>query len=267
MLRSISLLCLLLTGAATHASAQTIATSFEVASVKLHGSAPNGGIGYRNGKYAAENLTLRTIISNAYDVRTNDLVSGGPGWLDSARYDIEGKVDDASATLLDKMPLNEREAAANRMLRSLLEQRFALKVREGTKDQPIYEMVVAKDGFKPKPVDESTALAPQNGPDGKPIPVYRWEQWPGKIVAHAATMEMLATQLQGGAGRRVVDKTGISGSYAFTLTWSPEEMQNGNGGERSLFTALAEELGVRLQSAKAPERTLVVEAIEKPTEN
>jgi|SRR5579863_3985061 len=151
------------------------------------------------------------------------------------------------------------------MLQALLKDRFKLTLRHETKDAPIYELVVAKGGSK---IQEDTASRQRIALTG-----------PGKLVAQKAPLALFAVFLGTLAGHPVVDKTGLPSTYAFTLNWTPAVGEGGLPGPPrpdvappdsngpSLFTALQEQLGLRLQSAKGPVESLVIEGAEKPTEN
>jgi uncharacterized protein (TIGR03435 family) len=151
------------------------------------------------------------------------------------------------------------------MLQALLKDRFQLVLRHETKDAPVYELVVAKGG--PKMQEDTTSPRQRIGVTGG-----------GKIMAEKSSTAALAGLLGGiVTGRPVVDKTGLASTYKFTLQWTPAVGERGllpspdaapldpNG--PSLFSALQEQLGLRLQSAKGPVDSLVIEKAEKPTEN
>ena len=252
MLRSLVPACVLL-------SASAWAQSFEAASIKpsppmspdrpIMGFQSPGG-----GRLNTSNTSLRMLITYAYDVKDFQ-VSGGPGWANTERYDIVAR-GDASAS----------RPQVRLMLQALLKDRFQLAVRHETKDAPIYELVVAKGGLK---LQEDTDSPRQR--------IARTGA--GKIVAQKTPLAMLADVLQMVAGRPVVDKTGLASPYKFMLEWTPDPGETMLPGlprpdapppvsdGPSLFTALQEQLGLRLQSAKGPVDSLVIEAAEKPSEN
>jgi uncharacterized protein (TIGR03435 family) len=187
-------------------------------------------------------------------------IAGWPAWSTSAQYDIEAKMDDDTAAALQK--LSEKQQATRRqlMLRSLLADRFNLKVQYEIKTLPIYELVVAKGGSKLK-----ESHASETNTNGI-----------GRLTAQAMPMADLALILTIQVNRIVVDKTGLTGQYDFALRWTPDpggEPPDGSGslpeGDSgpSIFTALQEQLGLRLESTKAPVQVLVIDHIERPTEN
>jgi uncharacterized protein (TIGR03435 family) len=252
MLRTFVSACALL-------SASAGAQSFEVASIKLSQpvSAERQISGFQTpggGRLNTSATSLRMLITFAYNVKDFQL-SGGPGWANSEMYDIVAKADG-----------NATPPQLRLMLQTLLKDRFKLALRHETKDAPIYELVVAKGGSK---IQEDTASARARlGMTG-----------PGKLIAQKASLAMFAPVLGTLAGRPVVDKTGLASTYTFNLEWTPavgEGGLTGPGGPDvappdssgpSLFTALQEQLGLRLQSAKGPIESLVIEGAEKPSEN
>jgi uncharacterized protein (TIGR03435 family) len=240
-------------------SASAGAQSFEVASIKpsppaspdrqIAGvQAPGGG---RLNTFSA---SLRMLIMFAYNVKDFQ-VSGGPRWANSETYDIVAKGDG-----------NVTRPQLRLMLQALLKDRFKLALRHETKDAPIYELVVAKGGSK---IQEDTASARQR--------IARTGA--GTVIAQKASLAMFAELLGTITGRPVVDKTALPSTYSFKLDWTPEVGERGLPGPArpdvvppdsngpSLFTALQEQLGLRLQSAKGPVESLVIEEAEKPTEN
>jgi bla regulator protein blaR1 len=255
MVRTLVSACMLL-------SASAGAQSFEAASIKPSQPAsadrqiigfqtPGGG---RGGRLNTFSTTLRMLITYAYNVKDFQ-VSGGPGWANSETFDIVAKGDG-----------NSTPPQLRLMLQTLLKDRFKLALRHESKDAPIYELVVAKGGSK---IQEDTLSDRQRiGMTGA-----------GKVVAQRASMAMFAELLGRLSGRPVVDKTGLPSTYTFKLDWTPEVGEEGLPGPArpdvvppdsngpSLFTALQEQLGLRLQSAKGPVESLVIEEAEKPTEN
>jgi len=250
MLRSFVSACMLL-------SASAGAQSFEVASIKpsppaspdrpISGFQTPGG-----GRLNTLSTPLRMLITFAYNVKDFQ-VSGGPGWANSESYDIVAKVDG-----------NATRPQLKLMLQALLKDRFKLELRHEAKDAPIYELVVAKGGSK---IEEDTASARQRiAMTGR-----------GKILAPNASLESFAGLLGTLTERPVVDKTGLPSTYTFKLDWTPDVGEGGlparpdvappDSNGPSLFTALQEQLGLRLQSAKGPVESLVIEKAEKPTEN
>jgi bla regulator protein BlaR1 len=235
----------------------TAPKEFEVASIKP--SAP-GGRGIRvqiapGGRLDAGNITVKFLIQQAYNVKDFQ-ISGGPGWINSERYDLVAKADGDVGRMEQIRPL----------IQKLLADRFQLTIHRDTKELPIYALVVGKNGSKLK---ESAA----NGP-GPQIRMGR-----GLINGQGMDMGMLANQLSQAIGRTVLDKTDLKGQYDIKLEFTPEDGPGrgpGDGPEAapppdtagpSIFTALQEQLGLKLESSKGPVQIIVIDRIEKPTEN
>jgi uncharacterized protein (TIGR03435 family) len=223
---------------------------FEVASIKPHGGpiTVSGGP-FSSGprvRYVAVKLT--DLVTEAYGVRYEQ-VSGAPGWGDGpagARYDIEAKAEG------DAKPAKEQ---LQQMLQSLLAERFRLKVRRETADTPIYALVLAKGGSKLKAVDKGEGVRVRASGTS--------QRMDGKT-----TMEFLARQLSISAGRLVVDRTGLTGDYEYTLEWTPDSAAAPDDSPSvSIFTAVQEQLGLKLEPAKAQVEMLIIEHAEMPAEN
>jgi uncharacterized protein (TIGR03435 family) len=237
----------LLAACAVFAQAQNERPAYEAASVKLNtsgggGSTSNGS----KGQVLMVNQTLKRLIERAYTVKPFQV--SGPDWMENIRFDIAAKYP--PDTKSDDRPL---------MLRTLLEDRFKLAVHRETKDLPGYSLVVAKGGFKLKPVE----------PGGEE------EQSRGGTVQTLTAKKMSMAELADFVARRlgvsVADKTGIDGVYDIELRWSSED-ENANVTDPSelpsLFSALQETLGLRLAPQKVPVEIVVVDHVERvPIEN
>jgi uncharacterized protein (TIGR03435 family) len=235
------------------------AQSFEAASIKPSqpASADRQVSGFQTpggGRLNTLSTSLRMLVMFAYDVKDFQ-VSGGPGWANSEAYDIVAKAEG-----------NATRPQLRLMLQALLKDRFRLELRHETKDAPVYELVVAKGG--PKIQEDTTSPRQRIAITGV-----------GKLMAQKALLAAFAQFLETIAGRPVVDKTGLPSTYTFTLEWTPAVGEGGLPGPAqlpvaplesngpSLFTALQEQLGLRLQPAKGSVESLVIEKAEKPTEN
>lgn len=267
----------LITVIAAHPQAQSdpdVSFSFEVASVKPNRSdSIEPEWKFQGGRFTARNVTLKALISTAYGAAEQPLadfqISGGPSWLASDRFDIVAKGASESAP-----SPNVLTRAALGMLRSLLEDRFQLKTHYETKDMPIFAMVRANvDG----------ALGPGLRPSA-PGTAVGGRVFPGNLSAKGLTMTEIVSGLarfMPGVSRIVVDRTGLSGSFDLDLTWTPDQAPQGAGGAAgdlsaaprvdptgpSLFTALREQLGLRLESTRGPVKTLIIDRVQKPTED
>jgi uncharacterized protein (TIGR03435 family) len=195
----------------------------------------------------------------------------------SDRYDLEAKMTAEDAADFQKLSPDEMKKRRAQMLRTLLEDRFHLQTHFVTKEVPTYELVVARGGPRLKNAATDTEEHVRKGPDGKPIMGVMWFL-KDSLSAQGYTIASLANMLSQpftGVGRPVIDKTGLTGAYNFTLDWSPQ-MKAGPGGlaiasapsedATSIFTAL-QELGLKLQPATGLEQTIVINHVERPSAN
>ena len=225
--------------------------AFEVASVKPADPAARRGIDFRispGGLLRATNVTVVNLINQAYSLKHYQL-SGGPGWLDSARFDIDAKAAGD--------PSREQMMA---MLQSLLADRFQLKVHWESREQSIYALLAAKGGPKLQPPKkDDLPAAVRIGFSGSAGDKKTYVLW-----GHKASLAMIAANL-GEAERPVFDRTGIQGEFDFRLEFAADDSKPEDG--PSLFTAIQEQLGLRLESAKGPVQTLIVDHAGKPSVN
>jgi len=249
--------------------------SFEVASVKPNKSSdrrpkeeffPN--------RYVGTNVTMRTLIHAAYGIPNpygqRYYLKGGPDWLDSERFDVEGKVEDGA--LPPTLSAKDRNDQIRLMLQTLLADRFQLNVHHEIKEVPIYEMVVAKNGPKLQKATEDRECPG--------IPVGS-TACPGRftggmrtgLMAKAVDLSELAQFLSAIADRPILNKTGIPGLFDITTTPfkpAPGSRIEGNADPETIptiFTMLPEQLGLKLESAKGPVEVLVIDHVERPSEN
>lgn len=272
-------------------AAAACAQKFEVASVKAnHAADPRVMIQVRpGGRFVTENTSLKMLLAFAYGVKQYQL-TGLPGWAESDRYDINAKAENVTpeeAAPMTKMPsqteMEERQKKLRAMLQDLLADRFGLKVHRETKEMPVYALVVAKGGTKllASNPDAPPLVEPPPGRGGdSPKPPFRaslMRMGPGGLTAQELDMPALAGQLSQILGRTVIDKTGLTGKYDLKLTWTPDQPPQGlppgdapppateNG--PSLFTAIQEQLGLKLDSTRGPVELIVIDHVEKPSEN
>jgi bla regulator protein blaR1 len=225
--------------------------AYEVAAIKPNQSGDRPAIrSGAGGRLNATNATLKVLIGFAYNVRDYQ-VSGGPSWLDTVGYDIiatpEHPVD----------PTPDNIDYFRQMLQSLLAERFKLTFSRQERELPVYALVVARDGPKLKEVEKWKNAADMRIHGGA-----------GQMIAEKATMALLAQTLSNIAGRSVVDQTGLTGYYDFKLEWTPDEAGQPAPDDRpSLFTAVQEQLGLKLESQKGLVEILVIDYAEKPPAN
>ncbi len=217
------------------------------------------------------NTPLKMLIQQAYGVEENQVI-GLPNGLSSERYDIEAKVDGPDVAKLHDLDPHQRM----RMLQPVLAERFQLKVHRETRDLPVYELVLSKGGPKfheAKPGD--TYPNGIKGPDGHSGPGLVWIQ-DGQLTCQAVAMLELTRILSQRLGHNVLDKTGLTGKYDLAMQWPREEGPGSmlGGGENaagsaepSIFTVIREQLGLKLESHKAPVEVLVIDHVEAPSAN
>jgi uncharacterized protein (TIGR03435 family) len=196
------------------------------------------------GKLHYTNVNLKEIIAQAYKVQEYQV--SGPGFILTERFDI-----------VAQFPPHTDGNRIPPMLQALLADRFKLTTHRETKELPIYSLVVAKGGPKFKAADSSPHMSVDSSRS-------HWH------VTATVTMQRFAEFLTDEAGRPVVDKTNLTGAYDMTLDWAVDNNANTNDASNgpSLFTALQEQLGLKLDSAKGPVETIVVDHAERtPTEN
>jgi uncharacterized protein (TIGR03435 family) len=248
------------------AQTQPALPHFEVASIKPNKSAEtNANWNYdANGRFSGTNVPLKLLITTAYMLKDSQL-SGLPGWADSEKYDIEAKTEGT---------LDEDRAFA--MLRSLLADRFGMQSHWVTKKQAVYALSIARGGVKLQPSKAgSCVVAGADNPPVQPgdkVPdycgTYFWRR--SEIDGHRIVISQLIVALESQLDYPLIDKTGLKGAYDVHFRWNPDEATNegaDNSAGASIFTSLQEQLGLRLQSTKGPVKVLVVDRIEKPSEN
>ena len=256
------------------AAADAKPLAYDVVSVKQNKSGP-GMMRIMNqpDRYSMTNVGLKQMIQNAYGLKMPDLISGLPGWADSAAFDIEAKTDAETVAALKAMPKDQAGEQQRQMMQAMLADRFKLKVHRETKEVPVYSLVIAKGGFKLKDADPNNTYPDGiKGPDGNSRPGMM-SMGHGKLTAQAIGMSNLANNLTIQVHRLVVDNTGLKGKYDFTLQWTPDDMTGGREDAAptdsgpSIYTALQEQLGLRLDSTKGPVDAVVVDHVEMPSEN
>jgi bla regulator protein BlaR1 len=242
----------------------TVLPSFDVASIKPdHLDGHHTRVSSDANSLMASGLTLKRLMELAYNVKDFQ-ISGGPGWVDSETYAVQAKIDDAVVEELRKLPPRERYEQFRLRVQSLLADRFKLKVSHSSKELSIYALVLTKGGPKFSPASgDAQNLSTNNG----------------NLTARAETISHFADWLSGLVGRKVVDKTGLQEKYDFAMTFTRRQdltapvpadasqaAPSPDSGP-SIFTALQEQLGLKLESQKGPVETLIIESVEKPSEN
>jgi uncharacterized protein (TIGR03435 family) len=257
-LRRAALLLAMMNGAGAFAQAPASAPSFEVATIKPVDPGPKAGRFIRmegNNRFQAKNFTVKLMIAAAYDLNPR-AISGGPGWVETSKFDIQ------AVTPGEELPSHDAQML---MLRALLVERFHLTFHRQAKKFSIYEITVAKDGPKMK----ETAVP---GTDTKVLStVYQ-----DRVVmpARNASVSDLARVMQRAiVDRPVVDSTGLTGHYDFNLVWAPDETQFEGDihvpetDAPPLLKAMEEQLGLQMKATEGPVQAMVIDSVAKPVEN
>ena len=256
-------LCFVLIAVASHwGIAQQPALSFDVASIKPNksGSGDASINGRPGGSFSAVNVTMMQLMRNAFGIQEYQ-VSGQPPWFNSERFDIEAKPSPEIAKQGDRLIWQP-------MLQALLADRFKLTYHKEKKDMPAYELVVSKSGHKLQKAEPGDCNPPLAGNCG-------FRASSNQIIGDRVSMEMFATRLSRSLGRTVVDKTTLSGVFNLTLKWTPDPTQFGlppdasapDGTGPTIFTAMQEQLGLRLEGIRVPVDAFVIDRVERPSEN
>ena len=299
------LAALLLTVAVLFAQSEKKKLTFDVVSIKPNTSGDNRRMigNPPGGRFTTTNVPLRQLIVLAYGDRSaggpppDVQITGLPGWAMTDGYDVQAQPE---AGFTSTPPQTQE------MLQAMLEDRFKLKIRRETKSAPIYALVVGKDGVKMKLSEDQTPFNPAGPPPGGPPPGAQGRvgiggpggpppppgagpvpmtgpvqrgmimMGLGQLRAGAQTAASFAGLLTAQAGRKVVDKTGLTGLYDIDLKWTPEQLPNGaplppgieiDSTGPTLFTAIQEQLGLRLAPETGQVDTFVVESVQRPSEN
>lgn len=254
-------------------SAVAPSASFDVASIKLDRDTPATGIhihiSFDQDSFTASGVTVKDLIQLAYHISDFQL-SGGPSWAESEKYVVQAKMDEATVEALKKLPREQRNEQQRLMVQSLLAERFKLKLSHSSKELPVYALVLTTKG--PKFSQSSGSASSNRGMNSRS----------GELTAGATSMSGFAEWLSSVVSRKVVDKTGLEGNYDFTLHWTRQSLvatsgaatDGGKGAAAiddssgpSIFTALQEQLGLKLESQKGPVEILIIDSAEKPSEN
>jgi uncharacterized protein (TIGR03435 family) len=248
--------------------------AYDVVSVKPD-KAGSGNVRVRSlmGQYSATGISLKMLVQSAYNLKVEEQISGISGALSDERFDIEAKVDEETLAALKSMSDEERSEQRRLMLRAALEDRFKLKVHSEKKEFPIYALTVAKGGPKLKAaISGDTYANGMKGPDGIAHGDSIFSN-NGTLTGQGIPMTRLADYLGALLHRMVEDRTGLKGKFDFTMQSTPEDRQAGaedNGATNtapSIFTALQEQLGLKLESTKGLMDTIVIDHAEMPSEN
>ena len=228
--------------------------AYDVVSIKPNKTGSGRvSISVDDGKFNASNVSLKMMILGAWGLKDPQIVNL-PKWGNSARFDVEAKVLDPDKKVFAALTPEQFQA----MQQPILTDRFQLKFHHEKKVLPIYELLVIKGGPKFK-------QAPANIAGDTGVSINN-----GNLIATAVPLTSLADDLSNQVSRIVIDKTGLVGKYNFQLSWSPEDAgppSPDTAAQPGIFTALQEQLGLKLQPGKAEIETFVIDHAEPPSEN
>ena len=234
--------------------------AFDVVSIKsLDGMARSRLPGARQsqGRFARAAATLRQLIQYAYDVQPLQ-VTGGPAWVSTSRFQVDARTERTTTP-----------AQMRAMVRQMLAERFALKVHTDVRERPIYRMVMAREDGKLGPSIYRVDDGECGGSSPQPCDLSTWS---GGLMSSGMGLHQLAVALfntsqTSGVDRPVVDQTGLEGMFGFTLMFSTFSAAPNVSGNPSIFTAIREQLGLKLEPGRGPVELLVIDSVEKPTPN
>jgi uncharacterized protein (TIGR03435 family) len=240
--------------------------AFEVASLKPATSTEPGWMlrVFPGGRLHGERITFQQLVTVAYDLQKHQVTSSLT-WLGAERYDLEATAGH---------PAGEPELRL--MLQTLIADQFHLRFHRETREMTIYNLVQAKNGVASgKTIHESpsgdcgkmTTPNPAQARSTEPTACGGESVTAGNIVGHRTTLDELATNLAIMVERLVINKTGLEGSYDLTLTWTPDQVRGTDDNGLSLFTAVKEQLGLKLEAGRGPVDVLVVDSAQKPSEH
>jgi uncharacterized protein (TIGR03435 family) len=244
----------------------TFSPTFEVASVKPNKSGSRSmSVRFPSSdRFEATNIDLMTLLLNAYGFQSFQIV-GEPAWGRSERFDITAKADHEIA-----------KGELQQMVRFLLADRFRLAARIEKREMPVYRLVLNKGGALGQNLVKSnidceelgrtkasppTPVATQENP--RPVPACSMRGMPGRLIASAMNFDHFVANIQSEVQRVVVNDTGLKGSFDVKIEWASEAAPNLSG--PSYFTALQEQLGLKLESTRGPVEVLVIDHVEAPT--
>jgi uncharacterized protein (TIGR03435 family) len=184
----------------------------------------------------------------------DDRLIGEPGWVKSERYDIQAKVDEAEVAQWKKLPVDQQRLA----LQALIVERFNLRYHRESRTSAVYVLSIAKGGPRLK---LAKLVSTSQGPHMfAPLE-------PGNMQSHSTYMWQLVEELENQLNCLVRDESGLGGTYDYSLTWTPDDQAHAESSGPSLFTAMKEQLGLKLEMQKRPVDVLIIDHIERPSPN
>jgi len=218
--------------------------------------------------FLAKNASLLELIALAYETRA-DLVFNLPGWARTTKWDVEAKISDQNAGVLQNLSPAQRDA----MVAAMLTERFGVQAHRGSKVMPVFKLVIAPGGEKLKvsEIQTDTSDARYKGIQAGGV---RLDDR-GRITTYSTPVSVFATALSRLLEKTVMDETGLTKRYDLQLRWTPDELKvpvpaagsPGGADVPGLSTAIEEQLGLKLRAAKAPIEVMVADKVSRPTSN
>lgn len=232
-------------------SGQSVAqarVAFDVVSIKSSDPKSLGfSIRPKPNQFMVRGASIKFLIGYAYHLHDFQ-ISGLPAWAKTARFDIDAKMDDESIGISDRA---QGEKLLEERLQTILIDRFHLSAHESNQPLAVYRLEVENGGSKLRHSHTNTGYTSSTG----------------LLVCSDTTMESLASMLSDELNEIVLDKTGLTGSYEFSLKWTPAYLQTEDSADPGIFTSLKEQLGLRLVPAKEPVPVLTIDGIQQPSGN
>jgi uncharacterized protein (TIGR03435 family) len=236
------------------AQAGAPALQFEVATVKPAAPSADGHthINYpEGGAFSASNITLAALMQWAWEMPKNRILDAPP-WFDTTRFDLQAKTDAETDRKIRNLPAGTNADEKRRMVQAMLAERFGMQLHEETRTLPAYDLELAKGGSKLQP-SQTTGTSVGTGRN--------------HFNGSGLTSAIIAQQLSEIGGRVVLDKTDLPGRYDVKLEWTPDDATSGDNSAPSFFTAVQEQLGLKLLPAKEPVKVIVIDHIEAASAN
>jgi uncharacterized protein (TIGR03435 family) len=241
--------------AAAPAQAAQRPLAYEVISITPNKSAAESA-GWRNAPdgIVLTNAPLVWLVRGAFNIISDDQLTGMPGWVDSDHYDIQAKMDEKATAAWNNLTRQQQAEQQRLLIQALLADRCRLKFHRETRQLPVYDLVIAKGGLKME--------------EAKSDSVNRSWMATGRFNAQSGAIDSLLFSVANEVGRVVIDKTGLGDKkFEIDLKWTPDEQQGTADAGPSIFAALEEQLGLKLVSSKGPVESIVVDRMEKPEPN
>jgi len=251
------------------AAAAASTPAYDVVSIK-----PNKGgdgrmmFGMSGDGLNGTNITLKMMLRSAYGLKTEDQIVGLTGALDSAHFDVQAKMDAETVAAQKKLSKEDATKQQQAMLQAMLAEQFKLKLHHETKEQSLYDLVIAKGGSKLKEADPNNPDAPKDPNGVARAGMMRMGR--GELTAYGVVVSRVAEILAQNLHKQVNDKTGLTGKYDIHLKWTPDEMtaetKEATDGEQapSIYIAIEEQLGLKLNAVKGQVDTVVIDHVEMP---